>query len=310
MKPLRSLLLALAVILVPSVAEAQGEDGKRAQRNSQIILSMLPGQFDNINQVYFAKRLRDPETRRSERAHVHVSASEKPGVVRFAFRTLDRDGNVIRERQFKAALAPEPDGQRVRMRFFETSDTGDRRFEGCDLLWKLEASQFRAEPESETCTDPSSILPRELQLGEDDLWRSSADDQRPALQLERARIFQCYIDVPGVGGGRDIPYRRYRIQDIHDKGGEGWAKLEDGTEVGVRLTNVRWPMNNLKGIFTRHSFVVYLSTRANGEQKEVAYSWTHPDAQRIGMNVKTALVNCFMLNNEEIKPFFRNEPRL
>lgn len=299
-----------ATLVGPHVALAQGEDGTRAERNAQIIMSLLPGRFDNVNQVYFAKRLSDPEMERQTRTHIEIKRNADGDALVFAATSLDPDGVEKAGDRLLATFQPEADGRMVRMTFHRLVDGIRETLVGCDMLWELKGSQFRARRESGTCSEPTGMVPIELQLGENDLWWTLGDAGRRPLELERARMFSCYIDVPGVGGGRDIPYQRYEIDEIHDKGGERWVQLKDGSELAVRLTNVRWPMNNLNGIFTRHSFVVYLSERKNGEKREVAYSWTHPDAQRIGMNVKTALVNCFMLNNEEIEPFFREEPRL
>ncbi len=305
-----AVVTSVAMSAVPTTAFAQGQDGTRAERNAQVIASLLPGRYDNVNQVYFDKRLETDEAQHRQRMHVEIARNPDGDTLSWITRSSDADGDTIAEHRFKASLHPEQDGRTVRMKLHRSVDGGTRPLAGCDLLWSMEASQFRAVRDEGDCDSDLASLPVELQLGEDDLWWSLFEDDRPPIALERARTFSCYIDVPGVGGGRDIPYRRYEIDDIHDKGGEQWVEMDDGSALSVKLTNVRWPMNNLNGIFTRHSFVVYLNERRDGEEREIAYSWTQPDAQRIGINIKTALVNCFMLNNEEIEPFFRDEPRL
>ncbi|WP_432201781.1 hypothetical protein ACRAQ7_06565 [Erythrobacter sp. W53] len=303
-------MTGLAAASLATTGHAQGQDGTRAERNAQIIGALLPGRFDNVNQVYFAKRLEDVGDQHHQRTHIEVMKPSENGLVSFDVRRFDSEGGLTGSDQFAVTLSPESDGRSVRMRFLVEESGALQPLDGCDMLWRLEAGQYRAKREGNACASDKKYLPTEIQLSDDDMWWSTSDQPATPIALERARSFSCYIDVPGVGGGRDIPYQRYEIPDIHDKGGQSWVTLQDGSELGVRLTNVRWPMNNLDGIFTRHSFVVYLSERSGGETREVAYSWTYPDAQRIGMNVKTALVNCFMLNNEEIEPFFREEPRL
>ncbi len=86
--------------------------------------------------------------------------------------------------------------------------------------------------------------------------------------------------------------------------------LDYGSEIAIRLQNIRWPMNNLENIFTRHSFVIYINKREGDEIEEITYAWAAPDSQRIRVNLKWMLVNCFMINNENVTPFFKTEPRL
>jgi len=141
------------------------------------------------------------------------------------------------------------------------------------------------------------------------LSKDAVDDH---FALDRARIFSCYIDLPGVGGGRDIPFKRYQISDVHDLGGEKWVTTDDGQEIGINLFRVMWTFNNLEGVFTRPSFVMYIKTKEEDNSvKEVSYAWTEPDAQRIGINLKWMLVNCYMVSNEDVVPFYKtDEPRL
>jgi len=157
---------------------------------------------------------------------------------------------------------------------------------------------------------------RDMMLSKDALWLSFSDQSKGSVDdhfaLDRARIFSCYIDLPGVGGGRDIPFKRYQISDVHDLGGEKWVTTDDGQEIGINLFRVMWTFNNLEGVFTRPSFVMYIKTKEEGNSvKEVSYAWTEPDAQRIGINLKWMLVNCYMVSNEDVVPFYKtDEPRL
>ncbi|WP_409413054.1 hypothetical protein [Altererythrobacter sp. MF3-039] len=285
-----------------SLAIAQGQDSTRAERDALVIAKLLEGRYDNANQAYFDRRLGDPESERHERIHILVEKDEGGSDLAISV----SEGGDSEAENLLVKLSPEPNGRHVRMRF---SRAAGSQLAGCDLLFRQEAGQFRATAERKDCNTNGLSLPQEIMLGEHELWwQKRGDDKRP-YALERARDFACYIDVPGVGGGRDIPYKRYEIGHIHDKGGKQWIKLADGSEVSVTLTNVRWPINNLKGIFTRHSLVVYVGERKDGEEREIAYSWTQPDAQRVGINLKSMLVNCFMLSNEEIEPFYRQEPQ-
>ena len=63
-------------------------------------------------------------------------------------------------------------------------------------------------------------------------------------------------------------------------------------------------MNNLRNVFTRHSLVLYIGKKesADQESKEISYTWTSPDAQRIGLNLMWMLTNCYMISNEDVTP--------
>lgn len=309
---------AYLALFIVSPAFAQGEDGTRAERNLQIIAETLPGIYDNANQAYFDKRLNEPEDQRHVRFNAKLSRIEAPALGQYVFLSHLKDSN---DTIIPLLFSLETDSitDVVRMKVFEPGNTTQdnynyqnaRYLNGCDILWREEAGQFRAIAEQSRCT-ASTSTPSAMLLSEDALWMTFHGDKRSYFTLERTRNFSCYIDVPGVGGGRDIPYKRYQITDIHDKGGKAWVKLDDGSEVSIMLQNIRWPMNNLKNIFTRHSFVIYIGQKqsAEDEEKEITYAWTVPKAQRIGVNLKWMLVNCFMLNNEEVTPFFKEEPIL
>lgn len=306
--------VCLSVMLVPGLqslpALARGQDSTRAERNAQIISRLLEGRHDNANQAYFDRRLSEPEENRHTRYHLTIDrvADETRHVFwhQMSAQSQSHDEGPLR---WLTRLSPDADGWGVRLAFY-TPATGDNeatRIEGCDLVWREEAGQFRAYGEGDACT---ADTPRSMMLSEDQLWFSLDGEKKRPYALERARVFQCYMDVPGVGGGRDIPYRRYQLGEVHDRGGKAEVTLDDGQQLYVRLQNVRWPINNLENIFTRHFMVLYVGETKDDESTEIAYTWTQPKAQRIGLNLKSLLVNCFMLNNEEIEPFYRDEPEL
>jgi len=159
----------------------------------------------------------------------------------------------------------------------------------CDLHWHREAAQFRAAAES--C---ALAVPVELVLSDRQLWMTLGDAAANDYQLHRVRAFECYADIPGVGGGRDEPYDRYDGFRTHDMGGQIWFTSKEGRERGISLFLVDWPINNYHGSFTRDSFVIYVSENVDGERRELGYAFTVPDADRIGINLKWMLASCFM----------------
>ena len=113
------------------------------------------------------------------------------------------------------------------------------------------------------------------------------------------------MDIPGVGGGRDIPYKRYGNYQIHDRGGSFSFETEqwEPRTIGITLFHVDWPLNNYEGVFTRDSLVIYVNeTKSDGERIDHGYSFTTPVADRVGINLKWALAYCYMESNESARP--------
>ena len=106
-----------------------------------------------------------------------------------------------------------------------------------------------------------------------------------------------------MGGGRDEPYDRYAGLELHDQGGSAWFSSKEGRRLGVSMLLVDWPINNYEAAFARDSLVVYVSEETAAGRQELGYAFTVPEADRIGINLKWMLVNCFMQSNADITPF-------
>ena len=171
----------------------------------------------------------------------------------------------------------------------------------CPVWWSRDAAQFSAHSETECLEGMAS--PAALALGEQQFWWTSRGGSEAAVKLHRARQFTCYADIPGVGGGRDIPYTRYDNLSLHDQGAETWFVDKDGRNLGLRLFNVDWPVNNYDGYFTRDSLVIYVIEKLDdGSIKEHGYAFTLPEANRIGINLKWLLASCFMISGKVDTP--------
>lgn len=299
---------------------AQGQDGTPAERDIMILAELLPGAYNNANQAYFDVRLKVPVEKRHKNLHTEINrinalnfgeyvflrkVYENSGgeAVQIYLHTLDVDFGIQAVRM-KTYILDKVPGKKIRKQ--------DATYlAGCDLLWQREVSQYRGELAVKACLINQQTSAFDMQLSDEGLWVKALGDSLSPYKKDRARPFSCYIDVPGVGGGRDIPYKRYDLGSIHDLGDEGWIKTADGQEIGLSLFRVHWTFNNYDDVFARPSFVIYLKTKTdNGDVIEKGYSFTSPDAQRIGINLKWALAYCYMVSNEDIKPFFKNEPRV
>ncbi|MDJ0927387.1 MAG: hypothetical protein QNJ73_06995 [Gammaproteobacteria bacterium] len=273
--------LPLLLLLFPAALLAQGQDGTPAERNLQIIATLLPGIYDNANQAYFDGRLQRPEEQRQRRGSLRVTAAEQSNAFSFRFAGAAGDAS------WTAQLMPSSDPDLVAMEIDFEGTSAD-----CRLSWRRDAGQF-------TGTSDCGLG---MQLDPAGLWITDADGS--TNRLLRAREFSCYVDIPGVAGGRDEPFDRYPIEAMHDQGGLHWLTTKEDREIGITLRRVRWPMNNEVGAFTRDSLVMYVLERDADGVRTHTYGWTQPDAERIGLNLQWLLVNCFMVSNRDVQPFF------
>jgi len=278
----------LLPIAVPNQGLAQGQDSTPWSRDLQVIEVMLPGFYSNANQAYFdgRRKVDDPQPRHNLLIEVAGDG--------FDITLSAPDGTVMSSQRW--SLAEDDQRRAVRM---EISDADGTPL--CPVWWSRDAAQFSAEGDAE-CTEGIGS-PAALALGEQQFWWTSRGASDAAVKLHRARQFTCYADIPGVGGGRDIPYTRYDNLSLHDQGAETWFVDKDGRNLGLRLFNVDWPINNYDGYFTRDSLVIYVIEKLDdGSTKEHGYAFTLPEANRIGINLKWLLASCFMISGKVDTP--------
>jgi len=330
-------LLSASFLLTPINAVAQGQDSTPAQRNLLVIAETLPGVYDNASQNYFDKRRQLEESDRHVRINTTIERIEAPAFGPHAFLWVNRvgSGEEIRTSYRIATLSADGEPDEVTMRHYlrmegaitpeelATLKPADlRRTDGCDYYFKRRASHYHGAQRENACGfdwDGQPVHTRNyIQLSENELWFvdhkfTDADGERitgvasgEPFWLERAREFHCYADIPGVGGGRDIPFERYENFKLHDKGGAYWFTTRDAEqrEIGLILNSVTWHvLNENNGNFNRNSLVLYaIEKLADGSIKEHGYAFTEPSATRIGNNMKWMLVNCSITPRDEARP--------
>ena len=283
------------LVIAPHLALAQGQDSTTWARDRMVIGEMLPGVYSNANQVYFDTRTAQPDSAR--RGPLTVTVTGLPEAHSF---TLEAAWNGADKPAWHATATLGLDDAEGRVTMTVTSGEGS-----CDYAWRREATQFEAELIS-ACAQPRF---NGMVLSEPQLWLTGTaepgGDRTLDYVLHGGRPFECYVDVPGVGGGRDEPYRRYDGFKIHDRGGQFWFTTEDDNprELGVTLFQVDWPLNNYEGIFTRDTLVIYLNERKDGLQINHGYGFTVPDADRVGINLKWALAFCYQVAGKDQRPY-------
>lgn len=332
-------LLVMALVACASQAQAQGQDSTPGERNVLIMAELLPGEYDNGNQAMFDVRRKLPEGDRHVRMHASIKRISAPAFGEFVFLWVNTTGSGDdAKRSFRiATLAAGPADDEVTMRHYfrmqgEITETDVatltpaalQRSEGCDYQFKRRADHFRGRQSDKTCRfdweGQKVYTDNEILLSQGSLWthdhklvirtgqRITGVASGEPFWLERARIFHCYADIPGVAGGRDIPFERYDDIVLHDKGGSYWFKTREAKprDIGLMLQAVTWPiLNERGGNFNRDSLVLYALERfADGSVKNMGYAFTEPGAERIGNNLQWMLINCAMTPRDQARPEF------
>lgn len=285
-------ILAILPLCFSLSAQAQGQDSQTSERDFQVIESMLSGVYDNANQAYFDGRRGLKEVQRHSRLTVNVSRDEHAFIIE-----LDDHDDDKKSVRYIANLSHDFEADRVNFNLSLKKKVDVN----CDYVWRRGPEHFTAVQKGRCVSN----FPISIELSEKYLWLEFQGDQGGgAYQLHRTRPFTCYADVPGVGGGRDIPYQRYEGFKLHDRGGSVWFDTSDNPprKLGISLMLVDWPINNFKGAFARDSLVVYVSEQLGEERKEHGYGFTVPDADRIGINLKWILVNCYQVSPSDAVP--------
>ena len=257
MRNFKSLLAAacLVTLLPAAPVFAQGEDSTPTERDVMVLAELLARVYDNYNQVYFDRRIGYPRNERHDRIELRVDRVGGPDSMLLAFREFSGGDYSALTRAGALALSPDNERGASRMEVWNRPVEGlDPMAEGagvserpaappdCVVYWTREAAQFRGKAEGECAAWADKSM-----LGEQQLWLDAPggrDHPGGTYKLHAARMMSCYIDIPGVSGGRDEEYKRYDNLQVHDRGGGARITHTDGRQIGIRLSNVDWPLNN------------------------------------------------------------------
>lgn len=333
--------------MAPASGVAQGQDSTPGERYLRIMAELLPGVWDNANQVYFDRRRGLPGAERRRRHQLHIERIEAPALGRWVF-SWDQ-GRITEEGAFErnaplrlATLVAGPSAETVTLEFLDfpasqaatlaPSGLQADRLEPADLEpprpacayhFRRDAGGFRAQRTDETCDAQwegrTLVMQPSIALAEDELFISGpgirfnpltgavTETGNPHVyRFERARTFHCHADMPGVGGGRDVPFERYDGITLYDKGGSHWftTREDPPRRIGFSLTAVTWDvLNEDNGHFNRDSLVLYVSEALDGgERMQHGYAFTAPEAERIGVNLQWILVNCAIVPPSAARP--------
>jgi len=333
----RGLLAVVVTLLASTIGAPQGQDLTVGQRNLFVIAEMLPGHYDNANQHYFARRRKLPQNDRHDRVATTITRISAPAFRKnvFLWTTRVETPEGPRSSWQITTLEPGPGDSEVTMRHYfgegrainpenlSTLRPSElRRTDGCDYVFMFirRADHYSGKQRPKACRfvweGANVYTDNEIQLSKSSLWlhdhkwliagnrRVTGTASGEPYWLERSRLFHCYADIPGVGGGLDIPFERYDEILLHDKGGMHWISAPKGQSIGLSLRNVTWHvLNEANGNFNRNSLVLSVSERlSEGGTKEHGYAFADSGAERIVLNLKWILVNCALTPRHQARP--------
>ena len=312
-------LMILLIALMP--LEAMADDSAILDKDFALMMTWLPGIYDNQEQVYFEDEQDVADTLRHERVHTVLKPVKLPrfGDHVFYLQQYVNDDPAQLSRARLYVLNPDYERNVVAMQIYNfdvpelladvhldptqlaqlTTDQVHTML-GCEVLWRRTANQFLGQTQRQACTKMSTksaehtSINHYFLLTKDALWISdrahNETDKPVAGQADRvpfkhrkARQFECWMTATQRDG--DSTFRRGLT--VHDQGGMIWLKTEEDApqQVGIKLRNVRWPYGR-----NRPSLVLY--AHKPDQDSAVSYAWADPSAQRIGINLRWMQASC------------------
>ncbi|MCH1530151.1 MAG: hypothetical protein L7T25_02335 [Gammaproteobacteria bacterium] len=311
---MKKILTSIFLLVLPILVHSQGEDSTKFERDEMIISEFLPGLYSNYNQVYFNNRGKVPDEERHGRREIEIkeietnifSVSDTFINANIFEKTITKEDKEISH----AIIVVEANNieKAVQLNIYKS----DEEFSiddldikpDCSVMMIRGAEEFYAREYTGQCDELTNVYT----LSEKHLFvrmnENSGIKTNVPYKLNQARAFECYVDIPGVSGGRDLPYKRYEPFYIHDQGGTFEIVTDyEKRNLVFRLVRVDWEINNHIGVFTRDVMVLYAEERTDDGYIINGYTFTEPDITRVGINFKWMLVSCFMESNKFATPF-------
>jgi len=335
---MRVLLLILFFITQVSFAQDQAP----LQRDLMIIAELLPGTYDNVEQVYFDKRLKLESEKKHQRIHSEIRAFSNrhlgkhiffvhdyffgPGVYVPKILKLEIDEN-RQSIRMKTYSFKKEEYDKYKNTLSDPSLLKDLSLENlitdpqCDLFWIAIVHGYHATREDESCIVKNDDIQyyelKEMMLDDRSLWVTnnlekinkpkSKNYYKSAFKLLRARWFNCSMTFSDKKNPEIISPIR-----LHDQGGEYFVKrpTEEKTqrEIGIKLRNVDWAMNNTDSGFTNDVFVMYVVERNGNVETNLPYTWGAPEETSVGINLQWLLASCYIKPMSETRPYLRRKP--
>ena len=295
--------LAIMLAFGTTTVWGQGQDSTPGERNLLIIAEMLPGIYSNANQALFDARRQLPDDNKHAKKEFRITRADSEADNESGALIFNLNGELGGQTSsLRMTLSAGPADEELSARFSIQLDGSWSEIRYCELRFRRRADHFAGQMEGAEC---AGLGFTSMQVSRNEVWVQTVSIDEP-YWYERAREFHCYADLPGVSGGRDMPYERYDDIILHDKGATHWftTRGKEKREIGLTLQAITWHvLNEDNGNFNRNSLVLYASEKmADGSVKSHPYTFTEPSATRIGYNLRWMLVNCAIVPRDKAKP--------
>ena len=325
------------------VAPALPQDQPPLQRDLMIIAELFPGTYDNNEQVYFNNRLNVAEELRHDRVRSEVRRIPNDRFGEHAFFILDYwfEQDRWHPRIYSFHIDEAENAIRMKLHAFAGFDRTPylnahndlsaldslslddlTNLPECDLFWRPIIHGYHGKMKDKACVyeerGETAYADYQMMLDDRALWKGDvirrlSDDEQINSEPEvlhkqlRARWFTCTMGFSGEGTSGSFGSIR-----MHDQGGEYFVPqpTEDkpDREIGIRLRNVDWAMNNGATGFTNDVFVMYVVERSGGRDRNLTYSWGAPEETSVGLNLQWMITSCYITPTSETRPYLRKRP--
>ncbi len=338
----RFICVLSSVLAATGLAVAQ--DQPPLQRDLMIISELFPGTYDNNEQVYFDNRLDLPAAERHERVASEVRRIPNDRFGQNAFFILDYwyEQDRWHPRIYSFHVDENENAIRMKMHAFigfdrtpylkahdDLSVLEDLSPEdlttlpvGCDLIWRPIVHGYHGKMDDKACVyeESGETVYADYQMMLDDraLWKADvirrlSDDMQVNSEPEvlhkqlKARWFTCNMGFSGDGTSGNFSRLR-----VHDQGGEYFVPQptadKPDRQIGIRLRNVDWAMNNVATGFTNDVFVMYVVERSGDDDRNITYTWGAPEETSVGLNLQWMITSCYIVPTSETRPYLRKPP--
>jgi len=325
------------------VGIASAQDQPPLQRDLMIISELFPGTYDNNEQVYFNRRLNVPDDVRHERVLSEVRRIPNDRFGTHAFFILDYwyEQDRWHPRIYSLHMDEEENAIRMKLHMFAGFDREPylnahndlsaldslslddlTNLPECDLFWRPVIHGYHAvmkdkacvyEEYGETVYADYQVMLDDRALWKGDVIRRLSDDVQMNSEPEilhkqlKARWFTCNMGFSGEGTSGNFSNIR-----MHDQGGEYFVPQptadKPDRQIGIRLRNVDWDMNNGAEGFTNDVFVMYVVERSGGRDRNLTYSWGASEEASVGLNLQWMITSCYIVPTSETRPYLRRPP--
>lgn len=331
----------MASLTMSAVVTAQ--DQPPLQRDLMILDELFPGTYDNMEQFYFDNRLDLPEDKRHERVLSEVRRIPSDRFGEHAYLIMDYWYQQDRwhPRIYSLHMDEAEDAIRMKLYFFNGFDRTPyldahndlsvldslslddlTHLPECDIFWRQSVGGYHGKMKDKSCVyeeDGEEVYADyQMMLSDRALWKGDvirrlSDDVQVNSEPEvlhkqlKARWFTCSMGFSG-----ENPESFYPLH-IHDQGGMHFVSRptddKPDRQIGIRLRNVDWAMNNGATGFTNDVFVMYIVERASGQDDyNVTYTWGAPEETSVGLNLQWMISSCYITPQSATKPYLTKRP--